>query len=82
MPIYEYRCAKCGKVSEILQRSLNREEVPVCAHCGAAEMQKIISPPGSIIMGGSSMKGTTCCGREERCSTPPCSDDGTCKRDK
>jgi ubiquinone/menaquinone biosynthesis C-methylase UbiE len=25
--------------------------------------------------------GHTCCGREERCETPPCSDGGTCRRE-
>jgi putative FmdB family regulatory protein len=82
MPIYEYRCGNCGKLSEILQKSFKREEPVVCPHCGSKEMQRMISPPGSIIMGGSSQSGSTCCGREERCSTPPCSDDGVCRRDR
>jgi hypothetical protein len=25
--------------------------------------------------------GSTCCGRSERCDTPPCSNDGKCQRD-
>jgi hypothetical protein len=32
-------------------------------------------------MGSSNPKGTTCCGMDERCDTPPCSSDGICKRD-
>jgi putative FmdB family regulatory protein len=81
MPIYEYRCVDCGKVSEILQRSLTQEERPVCAHCGSIKMERMISSLGSIVMGGSSLPGTTCCGREERCSSPPCSEGGVCRRD-
>jgi putative FmdB family regulatory protein len=82
MPIYEYRCQNCGKVVEVLQRSFKQNEPLVCPDCGSTEMKRMISPPGSIVMGGSTPKGTTCCGREERCSTPPCSDDGVCGRDR
>ncbi len=82
MPIYEYRCENCGKVVEVLQKSFTEKEPPVCVNCGSTKMRKLISFPGSIVMGGSSPKGTTCCGREERCSTPPCSDDGVCRRDR
>ncbi|KPK75523.1 MAG: hypothetical protein AMJ89_04345 [candidate division Zixibacteria bacterium SM23_73] len=81
MPIYEYRCEDCGKVSEILQRGPKQEEPLVCPNCGSNRMRKLISSPASIIMGNSSAKGTTCCGREERCDTPPCSTDGTCLMD-
>lgn len=82
MPIYEYRCEDCGKVSEILQRGPKQEEPLVCPNCGSSRMRKLMSSPASIIMGNSSPKGTTCCGREERCDTPLCSTDGTCRRDK
>jgi putative FmdB family regulatory protein len=82
MPIYEYRCENCGKVAEVLQKSFAQKEPSVCTNCGSTEMKKMISPPGFIAVGGSTPKGTTCCGREERCSTPPCSDDGVCGRDR
>ncbi len=82
MPIYEYQCENCGKVVEVLQKSFTQKESPVCPDCGWTKMQRLISSPGSIVMGGSSPKGTTCCGREERCSTPPCSEDGVCRSDR
>ncbi len=42
MPIYEYQCLVCGKVSDHLV--LNRETFePYCKHCGAKEMKKLIS---------------------------------------
>ncbi len=79
MPIYEYSCENCGKITEIL---VNKEkDNVVCKYCGSIRLKKLISAPGAIIMGGSKSKGTTCCGRTERCDTPPCSDGGTCKRD-
>ena len=42
MPIYEYQCLVCGKVSDHLV--LNRESFePYCKHCGAKEVKKLIS---------------------------------------
>ncbi|GEM_PF-60010 len=42
MPIYEYQCLVCGKVSDHLV--LNREDFePYCKHCGSREMKKLIS---------------------------------------
>ena len=42
MPIYEYKCDKCGKVIEILQK-LNEEYPPVhCVKCGGM-MNKLVS---------------------------------------
>lgn len=37
MPIYEYRCAACQKVSSILVRSARASVTPTCEHCGATE---------------------------------------------
>ncbi|MEW6685937.1 MAG: zinc ribbon domain-containing protein [Candidatus Edwardsbacteria bacterium] len=82
MPIYEYQCQNCRKVVEVLQKGFTQNEPLVCPDCGSTEMKRMISSPGVIVMGGSTPKGTTCCGREERCSTPPCSDDGVCGRDR
>ncbi|MSQ31894.1 MAG: hypothetical protein EXR59_01465 [Dehalococcoidia bacterium] len=41
MPIYEYRCKQCRKVSAILMRSTLKK--PVCKHCGSESVDKIIS---------------------------------------
>lgn len=50
MPIYEYKCTKCGKEFEVLQRSFDVDEAP-CEHCGA---------PGKRFMSNTSfvLKGT------------------------
>ena len=44
MPIYEYRCAKCGKVFEVLQKF---SDSPLKKHekCGG-KLEKLISAPG------------------------------------
>ncbi|MDH4222288.1 MAG: zinc ribbon domain-containing protein [candidate division Zixibacteria bacterium] len=80
MPIFEYKCEDCGKVSEVFQLKAKQENTIVCPDCGSNRMKRLMSSPASFVMGSSS-KETTCCGREERCDTPPCSTDGTCKRD-
>ncbi len=82
MPLYEYRCQNCKKIIEVLQKNSLQSEPPVCPDCGSAEMKRMISSPGLIAMDGSTPQGTTCCGREERCATPPCSDNGVCGRDR
>ncbi len=79
MPIYEYRCSQCGEVSEIFHKKVQPDENVVCLHCGSKKLEKLVSAPARVIM-GTSGGGTTCCGREERCETPPCSTDGLCKR--
>jgi putative FmdB family regulatory protein len=80
MPIYEYKCEECGKVTEVFLKSKNDKENIVCKYCGSNKLKKMVSAPGAVIMGTSNPKGTTCCGRTERCDTPPCSDNGVCKR--
>lgn len=49
MPIYQYRCKKCGEITEKLQKVTDKP-VKKCEHCGAA-VEKIISAPGIIFKG-------------------------------
>lgn len=82
MPIYDYRCQECGQVTEILHRGPGSEEPISCSKCGSTRLERLLSAPAVFIRGDSLTKGRTCCGREERCDTPPCSDDGLCRRDR
>ena len=43
MPIYEYRCEKCGKVFEVLQR-FSDDPVKIHEECGG-EVEKLLSAP-------------------------------------
>ncbi len=43
MPIYEYRCRPCGKVSSFFVRSINTSLEPACAHCQSLDMQRRMS---------------------------------------
>jgi len=81
MPIYEYKCEECKKITEILLLKSADKELPVCKYCGSKKLVKLISKPATVIIGVGNPKGTTCCGRTERCDSPPCSDDNVCKRD-
>jgi putative FmdB family regulatory protein len=78
MPIYDYRCRECGKVSEIFLRSLHSEAIR-CPACGSENLERLISSSYMIRMEASA-PGTTCCGRETRCDAPPCSTGDVCRR--
>ncbi|MBS3757244.1 MAG: zinc ribbon domain-containing protein [Desulfobacterales bacterium] len=41
MPIYEYECAECGRVHEIMQK-MSDPPLTECPHC-AGKLQKLIS---------------------------------------
>ena len=69
MPIYEYQCRSCGAVSEYLT-SLREQEPVTCLTCGSAEVYKIISSAAVLTKTTGRLPGRTCCGKEERCSTP------------
>jgi putative FmdB family regulatory protein len=42
MPIYEYRCAACGKRSSSLLKS-HSEPDPPCPHCGSRDVRRLVS---------------------------------------
>lgn len=52
MPIYEYRCAACGTVSNHLARSFAAELHPVCPRCQGSDMARLMSRPALIRTGG------------------------------
>jgi putative FmdB family regulatory protein len=79
MPIYEYRCLQCGEISEIFLRSVDGQNVQ-CPACGSYKLDRLLSASYALKTDVST-PGTTCCGRAERCQTPPCSSDNTCRRD-
>src|SRR5271154_1281073 len=49
MPLYEYRCHKCGKIFEIIQKF---SDVPVAVHeeCGG-EVERLLSAPAFHLKG-------------------------------
>ena len=81
MPIYEYICPQCGSVSEFLVGLGSADDDIKCKNCGATELQRVLSAAGFIMPTTNPASGRTCCGREERCESPPCSAGGACRRD-
>jgi len=83
MPTYEYQCLACGKRFEKFQR-MSDNPVRKCPECGGIVKRLFSAGTGFIIKGRSDFtnrsSGKTCCGRTERCETPPCSDDRNCTR--
>lgn len=49
MPIYEFKCKKCGKVFEVLFRSRNEKLKVCCPGCQSAKTEKIFSVFGSRV---------------------------------
>ena len=43
MPLYEYKCTKCGAVFEVLQK-IHDPVLTKCIHCQGA-VKKLLSPP-------------------------------------
>lgn len=80
MPVYEYRCRDCGLTSEFLVSLNSSGETLRCKQCGSPQMDKILSVTHPLKVEERS-PGRTCCGREERCSTPPCSTGEGCRRE-
>lgn len=77
MPIYGYQCRNCDATFEALVRT---GTAVVCPHCGDSALEKLISAPFVPRGRTTRQAGHTCCGREERCDTSPCSEQGTCWR--
>ena len=78
MPVYDYRCRDCGKLQEVFVRSIGGSPQS-CAGCGGEHLERVPSAFHML----SSPRGsgaTTCCGRDERCDSPPCSTDDVCRR--
>lgn len=78
MPIYEYRCHQCGERVEVLVHS--GAEAPACPHCGIVLQERLLSTPYIRPSSRARPQGRTCCGQEERCERPPCSQGGPCQR--
>jgi putative FmdB family regulatory protein len=50
MPIYEYRCGKCGFQKEYLQR-LNEPPLTKCPECGKRTFNKMVTAAGFQLKG-------------------------------
>lgn len=50
MPIYEYKCNKCGKHFEIMQK-ISDKPVKICTHCSSKKIEKLMSQSSFSLKG-------------------------------
>lgn len=43
MPIYEYRCRACRRLTSVFVRTVNSAVEPKCGHCGSTAMARALS---------------------------------------
>ena len=43
MPLYEYRCGDCQKITSVLVYSYSENQQPCCEHCESNDLQRLIS---------------------------------------
>jgi putative FmdB family regulatory protein len=43
MPLYEYRCAECGKAFEMLRRIADADRDLVCPECRSEQVERLFS---------------------------------------
>ena len=51
MPIYEYKCLKCGHQFEVIQR-FSDNPVEICPNCKNNKVEKLVSAPSFRLKGG------------------------------
>ncbi|MCE5341562.1 MAG: zinc ribbon domain-containing protein [Planctomycetaceae bacterium] len=49
MPIIEYKCEKCGKVNEFLEKSMSSKESHICPSCGGKKLTKQFSTFSAVV---------------------------------
>lgn len=76
MPIYEYKCSECEKISEVLVRSSESSTVK-CEYCESDKVEKVFSVPGSVGVKESAPDFGGCCGMDGG-AVPPCAGSGKC----
>ncbi|MCL6610292.1 MAG: zinc ribbon domain-containing protein [Peptococcaceae bacterium] len=85
MPIFEYKCAGCGKVFEALVLSGRGEENVGCPKCGGKDLKKLISAPflpSSVGKPANDDLAGPCCGsspEEKECTPGSCCGRETCE---
>lgn len=58
MPIYEFRCLKCGELTELLLIKSEPDVEMKCTHCGAMDLERVMSAASHSVSGGISPAGS------------------------
>jgi len=51
MPIYEYGCAKCGEITEVIQK-VDDPAPAKCPQCGSKKLSRVVSRSSFQLKGG------------------------------
>lgn len=43
MPIYEYNCGDCGRLTSVFIKSISAKTKPKCTHCGSTKLSRALS---------------------------------------
>ena len=76
MPLYDYKCDSCGKVTEFRFTTFDGASV-ACPDCGSDNMEKLLSASYMIKMGTPSSCGT-CLEPSSSCQDSGCPSGGSC----
>ena len=76
MPIFEYKCGDCNKISQILHGVGQGDEEIACGHCGSKKVEKMLSSFSVASPGKKNHSaGCSCCSsRTQACDSMPCAD--------
>ncbi len=77
MPIFEYKCLDCDRITAILVQNADQFEQPACKHCHSRNVKKLLSQI-SVHVKGSHHSHELCCGRQEPCEHASHSCSGSC----
>jgi putative FmdB family regulatory protein len=79
MPLYDYHCEDCGRVSELLMNVSS--DRPQCSFCGSPKLKKLVSAHSSLSgMPQTRLPGagdTGCCGSQPH-QAAACEGPGSC----
>ena len=66
MPIYEFKCADCGEVSELLSGIGRNSDDTKCPICGGHRLEKLMSAASIGVRSSPENQpvGSTCCGSD------------------
>ena len=79
MPIFEYKCEKCGGVREVLVRT-RADQPTACAKCGSKKLRRLFSMPAAVRGSEDSDFDGLCDGCDEACDLDSC-EEGVCPRE-
>ena len=57
MPIYEFKCAKCNELFELLVMQKDGEVALSCPHCQSEDFERVLSSTNYAMGGGSGGSG-------------------------